>query len=153
MKSVVQHACDPSATITSILNISNNNHSEESISNPENASIYFSALLSNSDQIPISTQVGIVGLLLAPMNDIVDQHQNQRGLLGSSLNISVVDADLCRTYLMAFSRHVDAVLDLWRMARLESRHFADLMKVCEFFNHVWKFVDLFYSFASQSIHS
>ena len=149
MKSVVQHACDPSATITSILNISNNNHSEESISNPENASIYFSALLSNSNQIPISTQVGIVGLLLAPMNDIVDQHQ-QRGL-GSSLNISVVDADLCRTYLMAFSRHVDAVLDLWRMARLESRHFADLMKVCELI--MYGSLLTYFTHLPQSIHS
>ena len=86
----------------------------------------------------VSTQVGIVALLLVPMNDFVQAARLSNTSSTRDRDTSNTDqprfitADLCRTYLMAFSRHVDDVLDLWRMARLESSHFANLMKVCEY---------------------
>ncbi len=119
MKTVVQHACDPSATITSIINYANATH--ESILNPPDANIYFSALLSN--QIPLTTQAGIVGLLIAPSKDIESEGGRKRN------EDRVISPDLCHTYLLAVSTHVDCVLELWNLGRLDSRHFDNFMKV------------------------
>ena len=135
MKKVVQHACDPTATINSILNFANELHHESIVSNPSAANTYFSALLPSStlspssssssrsnNNIPLLTQAGIVGLLLVPSKEIEEEGVRE---------MKTMTPDLCHLYLVAFSSHVNCVLDMWNSGKLDSKCFNDLMKVSD----------------------
>ena len=84
-------------------------------SNPEDASVYFSALL--NDAPAITSTGGIVGLLALPVTQFVQlsQHFGRESgsdeSAGGSSSISQIDADQARMYLEAVARHVDVLLD------------------------------------------
>jgi hypothetical protein len=136
MKVAIRLASKPSTSIDSVL--TSTNGVVESLSNPTESSRYFAALLSN--QPPLSNKCGIVGLLLVPCAELVQDDKNNEngdnendnnggnnngGSNGSGSNIT---PETSRMYLLAVSTHVDTILELWNNGKLDSNQFSDLMK-------------------------
>lgn len=112
MNVTIQLACEPNATIESVL-ISSNGMTDL-LSNPTDNDRYFTALLSN--QPPLSNQQGIVGLLLLPCAEIVRGEES-------------ITPELCKLYLIAVSNRIDSILDLWNLGKIDPRTFHNLMNV------------------------
>ena len=155
MKITIQLACDPNASIQSILTSATNGMSMMGggrdgnepgatlLSSPENTNLYFSALIAN--QPPLSNPSGIVGLLLLPCScmsiqvDAMDANRmmamkreggsndcNSNGNVGGS---SYVSPGICKSYLIAVAARIDSVLNEWNANRLDARYLTDLLKV------------------------
>jgi hypothetical protein len=121
MKVIIQHASDVNASIESVLLIGN--EVIYSLSNPSDNNLYFTALLSNQPPIHQNPS-GIVGLLLLPCTEIVQQGTNN-----NDHNMALLTPECCKLYLMAVSCHIDAVLGEWIYGKMESHRFNYLMMV------------------------